>query len=219
MQPLCHEGESSALLQFKHSFFIKEYASRDRFAYPKVESWKLQGNTSDCCSWDGVECDHNTGHVIGLDLSSSFLYGSIDTNSSLLSLVHLRRLNLADNHFNYSRIPAGVRRLSRLTSLNLSGSSFIGPIPSEISDLSLLISLDLSKNFDQRNPRFWGLQIPSLTNLFQNLTNLKELYLSWVYIPTTIPDILANMSSLTAIGLVNCGCMVNSLEAFSSYRT
>ncbi|XP_057463274.1 receptor-like protein 7 [Actinidia eriantha] len=205
MQPLCHESESSALLQFKHSFFINEYASRDRFAYPKVKSWKLQGNTSDCCSWDGVECDHNTGHVIGLDLSSSFLYGSIDANSSLLSLVHLRRLNLADNHFNYSRIPSGVRRLSRLTSLNLSRSSLIGPIPSEISDLSLLISLDLSKNFDQRNPRFWELQIPSPTHLVQNFTNLKELYLSGVYIPTTIPDILANTSSLTAIGLANCG--------------
>ncbi|GFZ07062.1 hypothetical protein Acr_18g0012320 [Actinidia rufa] len=203
--PLCHEGESSALLQFKHSFFINEHASRDRFAYPKVESWKLEGNTSDCCSWDGVECDHNTGHVIGLNLSSSFLCGSIDANSSLLSLVHLRRLNLADNHFNYSRIPSGVRRLSRLTSLNLSRSSLIGSIPSEILDLSLLISLDLSKNFDQRNPRFWELQIPSPTNLVQNLTNLKELYLSGVYIPTTIPDILANMSSLTAIDLANCG--------------
>ncbi|KAI8558069.1 hypothetical protein RHMOL_Rhmol04G0059800 [Rhododendron molle] len=56
---------------FKHSFHIKKFASVDLSAYSKIESWKLDGNDSDCCSWDGVECDHDTGRVIGLNLSSS----------------------------------------------------------------------------------------------------------------------------------------------------
>ncbi|KAJ9686887.1 hypothetical protein PVL29_015656 [Vitis rotundifolia] len=73
-QPLCHDSESSALLQFKQSFLIDEHASSDPSAYPKVAMWKSHGEGSDCCSWDGVECDRETGHVIDLHLSSSCPY-------------------------------------------------------------------------------------------------------------------------------------------------
>lgn len=65
--PACHCEERSALLQFKESFIISRSASKFPFAYPKVESSKLDGNGSDCCLWDGVECDEDTGHVIELD--------------------------------------------------------------------------------------------------------------------------------------------------------
>uniref|UniRef100_A0A2N9H2V4 Leucine-rich repeat-containing N-terminal plant-type domain-containing protein n=1 Tax=Fagus sylvatica TaxID=28930 RepID=A0A2N9H2V4_FAGSY len=149
MWPLCHDDESLALLQFKESFIIKKFASSDDpFAYPKVNSWTLEGESSDCCSWDGVSCDEDTGHVIGLDLSSSCLYGSINSNSSLFRLVHLQSLNLAHNHFNYSQIPSQVGNLSRLTYLNLSDSIFSGEIPFEVSKLSQLSSLDMGWNFD-----------------------------------------------------------------------
>ena len=65
--PACHCEERSALLQFKESFILSRSASKFPFAYPKVESSKLDGNGSDCCLWDGVECDEDTGHVIELD--------------------------------------------------------------------------------------------------------------------------------------------------------
>ncbi|KAM5556504.1 hypothetical protein ABKV19_024072, partial [Rosa sericea] len=122
----CHDEESSALLQFKQSFTIDASASGLEGAYPKVLSWKQAqgGNNTSCCTWDGVECDEHTGHVIGLDLRSSCLYGSIHSNSSLFSLVHLQRLNLADNHFNYSQIPTSIRNFPRLTHLDLSASVF-----------------------------------------------------------------------------------------------
>jgi len=56
MQPLCHHDDSSALLQFKESFIINKSVSRyDPLAYPKVASWTVEGDNSDCCSWDGVE--------------------------------------------------------------------------------------------------------------------------------------------------------------------
>ena len=42
-QPLCHDSESSALLQFKQSFLIDEDVSYDPFAYPKVAMWKSHG--------------------------------------------------------------------------------------------------------------------------------------------------------------------------------
>ena len=106
-QPACKDFESSALLQFKQSFKINVSASFDPFAYPKISSWNSR-ERNDCCSWDGVLCDRGTGYVIGLDLSSSQLYGSFNSSSSLFHLVYLQKLNLADNDFNYSQIPPSI---------------------------------------------------------------------------------------------------------------
>ncbi|KAJ9678804.1 hypothetical protein PVL29_020870 [Vitis rotundifolia] len=191
-QPLCHGSESSALLQFKQSLLIDEHVFDNPFAHPKVAKWKShrEGEVgSDCCSWDGVECDRETGHVIGLRLASRCLSG----------LVHLRRLDLSHNDFNYSEIPFGVGQLSRLRSLDLSYARFFGQIPSELLALSKLVFLDLSAN------PIVQLQKPGLRNLVQNLTHLKELHLSQVKISSTIPHALANLSSLTSLFLRECG--------------
>ncbi|PON89759.1 Leucine-rich repeat domain containing protein [Trema orientale] len=202
----CHDDEKSALLQFKQSFVIDKAASTSQGAYPKVSSWKSEGEGSNCCLWDGVECDENTSHVVALDLSSSCLYGSIDSNSSLFLLSHLRRLDLADNHFNYSRIPTALRQFSRLTYLNLSMSRFFGQIPSEISHLSELSCLDLGFNYDENTgEKSLELKNPNLGSLIQNLTSLEKLDLSLVDMPSTIPDLLANFSSLVSLLLQDCG--------------
>ena len=145
-QPLCDDNESSALLKFKQNFVIAQHSSNDPFAYPKAATWKSEGEGSDCWSWDGVECDKDTGHVIGLDLGSSCLYGSINSSSTLFPLVHLQRLDLSNNDSNYSNIPSGVDQLSNLRSLNLSSSRFSGQIPFEFLALSKLVFLDLTQN-------------------------------------------------------------------------
>ncbi|CAH2040823.1 unnamed protein product [Thlaspi arvense] len=129
VQPLCHEDERSALLQFKLGFSIEKFAAEDPSAYPKMESWKIEGEHGNCCSWHGIKCDEITGHVIGLNISSSFIYGSIDSNRSLFRLVHLRRLNLAGNNFNYSKVPSTIGSLPRLTHLDLLNSKFSGEFP------------------------------------------------------------------------------------------
>uniref|UniRef100_A0A2N9HQ85 Leucine-rich repeat-containing N-terminal plant-type domain-containing protein n=1 Tax=Fagus sylvatica TaxID=28930 RepID=A0A2N9HQ85_FAGSY len=164
MQPLCHDDDSSALLQFKESFVMSKNACIHPFAYPKMASWKLEGDNRDCCSWDGVECDGDTGHVIGLDLSNSCLYGSLVSNSSLFGLVQLQSLNLAFNNFSFSQIPSAFSHLSKLTYLNL-----------------------------------------SLKGLVQNLTNLRDLRLSYVQISSPVPEILSNLSDLKTLLLIGCG--------------
>ena len=166
VQSLCIDHERIALLQLKASLTVNESASQDPSAYPKVASWTGDTNngTIDCCVWDGVVCDETTGHVISLDLSSSCLYGTIDSSSSLFNFTHLERLSLADNNFNYSPIPSELGRLSKLTHLNLSSSSFVG-LPPEISLLSNLSSLDLTYvNMSSKFPYFFA-NLSSLTHL------------------------------------------------------
>ncbi|XP_056173688.1 receptor-like protein 6 [Syzygium oleosum] len=192
---LCHADESSALMEFNRSF--RTDTTDWRCVYPKVHSWSLDGS-GDCCSWDGVECDEVTGRVIALDLSSSCLSGTMRPNTTLFRLVHVESLNLAFNSFNFSPIPYGFSNLSRLQYLNLSISDFCSEIPRDISQLSGLVSLDLTASCET-------LHLPNMGDLVHNLTGLKELFLSSVSLSSPFPPVLANFSSLTSLGLASCG--------------
>ncbi|XP_015900740.3 receptor-like protein 7 [Ziziphus jujuba] len=203
---VCRSNESLALLQFKESLISSRDACKDPFGYPKVESWKLHGKGGDCCSWDGVECDERSGHVVGLNLSNSCLYGSFNSSNSLFQLVHLRMLDLSNNDFNLSEIPSAISNLSRLTSLRLSNSSFSGQIPSQLSHLSNLSFLDLSYNIDIiYEENLLELKTSILRNLAKNLKSLEILHLDYVNVSSELPETLANLSSLTTLSLENCG--------------
>uniref|UniRef100_A0A2C9V2I0 Leucine-rich repeat-containing N-terminal plant-type domain-containing protein n=1 Tax=Manihot esculenta TaxID=3983 RepID=A0A2C9V2I0_MANES len=164
--------------------------------YLKTKYWK---EGTDCCWWDGITCDMETGNVIGLHLSNSFLYGPIYSNNPLFSLSHLRKLDLSFNDFNHSRIVPQFGQFSKLTHLNLSYSRFVGQIPSEITYLSGLLSLDLSSNDGLIS------ETTIFTKLVQNLTQLRELDLSDVNMSVVAPSSLMNLSSsLTSLKLYSC---------------
>ncbi|KAK6270380.1 hypothetical protein POUND7_007485 [Theobroma cacao] len=200
--PPCSHNEASALMKFKSSFSINKVASwRCEFigipSYPKTDSWK---EGTDCCAWDGVTCDNITGQVIGLDLSCSWLYGAIPSNSSLFHLPHLQKLNLAHNDFNHSKMSSEFARFTSLTQLNLTESVFAGQIPLQISHLSKLVSLDLSRNDYQT------LDERTLGGLFQNLTEVRQLFLDGISMSSVNSNVLMNISSsLSSLSLGGCG--------------
>ncbi|KAL7224252.1 hypothetical protein ACSBR1_025669 [Camellia fascicularis] len=195
---LCTQEQSSALLQFKQQFSFNKSASYDFcdyfgiHSYPKMESWK---EGSDCCSWDGVECDNNTSQVIGLDLSCSWLNGTIHPNSTIFYYFpHLQSLNLAFNDFGMSPISSEFSRFTRLTHLNLSASFVLCKVPIEVSFLD-------SSNYGLR------LEEPGFELLVQNLTNVRELNLVSVNISSVVSNSLLNLTSLTHLDLSMCGLL------------
>ncbi|KAK8682378.1 hypothetical protein V6N13_054767 [Hibiscus sabdariffa] len=193
-KPYYLDDQRSPLLQLQHDLY---YAYSDFTFSSKFELW--DPNT-DRCSWEGVSCD-SLGHVIGLDLSFKNLSGSFP---SIFDLHHLHRLNLAGNNFNTTLLSYGFDKLPHLTHLNLSSSCFIGQIPVEISNLTRLVSLDLSnqeycywRNYQILNPgngiyyyhplpsEFQmplKLKNPNLETLIKNMMSLTELYLDDVNI-------------------------------------
>uniref|UniRef100_A0A3N7FWP2 Leucine-rich repeat-containing N-terminal plant-type domain-containing protein n=1 Tax=Populus trichocarpa TaxID=3694 RepID=A0A3N7FWP2_POPTR len=194
----CAPDQSLSLLQFKESFSITSSAS-GRCQHPKTESWK---EGTDCCSWDGVTCELETGQVTALDLACSMLYGTLHSNSTLFSLHHLQKLDLSDNHFNSSHISSRFGQFSNLTHLNLNYSVFAGQVPSEISQLSKLVSLDLSGDLNG----YLSLEPISFGKLVRNLTQLRELDLSRVNMSLVVPNSLLNLSSsLSSLKLRSCG--------------
>nr|XP_034926647.1 receptor-like protein 43 [Populus alba] len=204
---LCAHHQSLSLLQSKQSFSIQNSSAFLEYycphPFPKTESWK---EGTDCCLWDGVTCDLKTGHVIALDLSCSMLYGALLPNNSLFSLHHLQQLDLSFNDFNTSHISSRFGQFSNLTHLNLSGSDLAGQVPSEISHLSKMVSLDLSWNYDLVSLEAISFDKLSFDELVRNLTKLRELDLSGLNMSLVVPNSLMNLSSsLSSLKLDDCG--------------
>ncbi|RXI01437.1 hypothetical protein DVH24_014786 [Malus domestica] len=163
----CLKDQLLSLLRLKKNLTFDDHGS------PVSSQFVSWDSSTDCCSWIGVTCSSN-GRVVGLDISSQNISGGIDSSSSLFDLQHLQSLNLADNSFvEGSRIPSAIGKLTNLRYLNLS-NDYVGKIPVEISHLTRLEVLDISQSHIWSNE---NLESPKFSILFQNLTELTELYL------------------------------------------
>ncbi|XP_047333476.1 receptor-like protein 9DC3 [Impatiens glandulifera] len=206
----CPNEQLQILLQFKHMFPIDHKSPNESFcgyepSYPKTISWNE--SNPNCCSWNGVTCNDLTGEVIGIDLSCSQLSGTFHPNTTLFNLPSLTNLNLAFNNFHSSPIPSSIGILApTITHLNLSTSSFAGPIPSEIAHLSKLVLLDLSGGVfspDQSNYTRLRLEKHDFQYIISNLTQLEILYLNYINMSSCIiPDSIVNLTSLTSLYLI-----------------
>ncbi|XP_062079786.1 receptor-like protein 9DC1 [Humulus lupulus] len=127
-------------------------------------------------------------------------------NDTLFS-IEFRRINNPNNTISWNKnmdccrwsgvtcdeVTAHVIRLD----LKCSGlQGFTGHAPLELSHLSNLVTLDLSRNYDLK------LETSSWKRTVANLTNLKELFLRSVNMSSTSPDSFMNLStSLTSLDL------------------
>ncbi|GLU21852.1 hypothetical protein SLE2022_379640 [Rubroshorea leprosula] len=140
----CWEIERNALLKFKEG--LQDPSGR-------LSSWV--GNY--CCTWSGVGCNRQTGHVTKLDLGippisfnindpKAFDFASLQgtMSPSLLDLKYLEYLDLSWNNFEQTPIPNFIGSFTKLVYLDLSFASFRGLVPPHLGNLSNLQSLDLS---------------------------------------------------------------------------
>ncbi|KAI7737360.1 hypothetical protein M8C21_028823 [Ambrosia artemisiifolia] len=207
----CSVQQTLSLLQFKQNLSSINSSIDDTYYSPCADwlgsgynpimmNWKT---STDCCDWNGVTCDHSTGDVISLDLSCGMVQGTIHPHTTLFHLPHLQRLNLAYNDFTNSQLPADIGRLSKsLTHLNISNCGFNGKVPTDISHLHKLVSLDLSLNWNGTD--FLKLEPHVFINLLQNSTVMEQLSLEYVNISSVLPTNL-NISSSSSLKLLNLG--------------
>ncbi|XP_066317115.1 receptor-like protein 7 isoform X2 [Miscanthus floridulus] len=202
----CLPDQTSSLLQLKSSFIVAS----------NLSSWQAGTN---CCQWEGIICDtgSGSGRVISLDLGG-FSLMSPRLHPALFNLTSLRNLNLAFNDFTDVRLPAsGFERLTDITHLNFSQTNFIGQIPSGISRLKNLVTLDFSDN----NGLY--LKDPSFQTFMANMSNLRELRLDSVDLSssgsTWSTALGHSVPQLRILSLFGCGLSGSIHPSFSRLRS
>ncbi|KAE8681115.1 hypothetical protein F3Y22_tig00111342pilonHSYRG00176 [Hibiscus syriacus] len=214
--PSCPPDQSVALIQFNSSFSVRCHDSPSACGVlnRKTTSWK-QG--TDCCLWDGVKCDTETGDVTGLDLSCSCLVGLIPSNSNLFRLGQLRELDLSNNDFESSPITSEFGDLKSLEILYLSYCNLTGPIPASLGNLTQLKTLALSHNqlsglipfsvFNLPRVEFLDLSynnlIGSLPSRVSGLSRIVGLLLDHNSFSGRVPSWLFSLRSLFRLALSN----------------
>jgi len=189
------EDQQSLLIQLKNNLTFNPKGST------KLKMWN---QSIACCNWSGVTCD-SRGKVIGLDLSEEHIHGGFDSSSSLFSLNHLQKLNLAYNLFE-TVIPSGFSKLVMLNYLNFSHASFQGEIPIEISQLTNLITLHISGPKDAIK-NVLTMKNQNLQKFVQNLTKIRQLYLEGITLTSEGPEwsnALLPLRELQELSMYNC---------------
>ncbi|KAJ9678949.1 hypothetical protein PVL29_020994 [Vitis rotundifolia] len=210
----CIEGERQALLKFKHGL-VDDYGL--------LSLWGDEQDKRDCCQWRGVQCSNRSGHVTMLRLPAPPIdeYGNYQSlrgeiRPSLLELEHLYHLDLSYNDFEGRQIPSFLGSLSKLQYLNLSHANFTQTVPTQLGNLSNLLSLDLSLNFLVQSGdlgwlshlsslRFLDLSLVDLgaaihwSQAINKLPYLVHLNLSGCFLPPFTPGSLFHVNSSTSL--------------------
>ncbi|XP_040247054.1 receptor-like protein EIX2 [Aegilops tauschii subsp. strangulata] len=181
---LCIPREHDALLAFKAGL-------TDPSNY--LSSWRAE---EDCCRWMGVGCSNRTGHVIKLEVKSDGAIGG-EISSSLLTLRHLKHLDLSSNYFGGRSIPQFIGDLRSLTHLALTDSFFGGRIPPHLGNLSNLVSLDLSILGCCSPDLLWVTHLQKLQHLDMAEVDLSAA-VNWTHDVNMLP-------SLVTLELTSCG--------------
>ncbi|KAF3783358.1 Receptor-like protein 12 [Nymphaea thermarum] len=182
----CLNNEASILLRIKEDLHLSN---------GRLSSWDSNG--SDCCMWEGVDCDPHTGHIIGLQLRGSPTTETIphiimdidDVRVSFDAYDNFEKEGSVDpRDITGSRIPPALFELHQLQHLDLSGCDFNGSaIPPELTQLTHLTHLNLSRAW------FSG-QVPNELSIMSDLVSLDLSYISHFYFDVSLESWLFDYS-------------------------
>ncbi|KAJ9540190.1 hypothetical protein OSB04_026696 [Centaurea solstitialis] len=193
------DSERQALLDFKHDLIDEA---------DRLSSWVAE--KKDCCTWTGIVCNNNTGHVHGINLPPNCQVDQVfstakerkecamqrlrgNVSPSLLYLEQLKHLDLSGNDFGGIQVPSFIGSLGNLRHLNLSNSGFVGTIPPQLGNLTKLRILCLGNFYD-----VYSYELTNMRNT-QWLSNLRLLHhldmsgidlsnaINWLQVINTLP--------------------------------
>lgn len=154
-----------------------------------LANWTMEKSSTVCSTWKGVTCNA-MGQVTGLELQDLALNGTITPRIG--DLVHLSLLNLSTSSFSGplpSQLTSGCQNLSIV---DLSYNSLDGEISPQFFILPKLAFLRLSyNNFSGYLPEVVGCQ------------SLSVLWIEYTGISGPIPSSLSRCQKLTVLLLVN----------------
>ncbi|XP_048633707.1 receptor like protein 21 isoform X4 [Brassica napus] len=169
----CIEKERKALLELKKHLISLSV----EWGYDTVQPTWTNDTKSDCCLWEGLECNRTSGRVIGISIGDMMFENfSSPLNISLLQpFEDIRRLSLSveqngfDGFFDDVEGYKSLRRLRNLEILDLSSNRFNDSIFPFLNGASSLKTIFLHNNL---------IEGPFPAEEQKNLTNLELLDLS-----------------------------------------
>ncbi|KAH7569194.1 hypothetical protein JRO89_XS06G0121500 [Xanthoceras sorbifolium] len=167
-------------------YFVSEFFKK--MTSPSSSSSQASNFSTPVCSWQGVFCDAQKEHVIGLSASGLGLSGSVP-DTTIGKLTKLQSLDLSNNKI--TTLPSDLWSLGSLKTLNLSSNQISGPLPSNIGNFGMLEAFDLSNN------NFSG-EIPAAIS---SLVSLRVLKLERNMFQWSIPTEIVDCQSLVSVDL------------------
>ncbi|XP_048633705.1 receptor like protein 21 isoform X2 [Brassica napus] len=216
----CIEKERKALLELKKHLISLSV----EWGYDTVQPTWTNDTKSDCCLWEGLECNRTSGRVIGISIGDMMFENfSSPLNISLLQpFEDIRRLSLSveqngfDGFFDDVEGYKSLRRLRNLEILDLSSNRFNDSIFPFLNGASSLKTIFLHNNLiegpfpaeEQKNLTNLELLDLSLNMLkgslsdFTHLKKLKTLNLSSNYLSSSMElQVFCEMKSLRELNL------------------
>jgi len=153
--------------------------------------------SSDMCDWYGITCDPSRSSVLGIDLSSNGLQGTLPLELKLLK--YLENLTLSNNHIR-GTLPSEYSELNNLIELNLATNSITGSIPWEYEGGLGSSGFDLLKLLDLHVNKITG-SIPS--SIGNTMINLESINLCSNLLQGTIPSTIGSLFYLESLNFGN----------------